>query len=184
MVDQFVPREVFLTKGIGRHREKLASFEEALRNAKIAQFNLVHVSSIFPPNAKVVSIGKGLKKLKSGQILHCVLSRNCSNENHRLVSASIGLAIPKDRRGQHGYISEHHSFGETDEQSGDYAEDLAALMLATTLGIQFDGDTTWNQKEEIWKMSGKIVRTANITQSAICLEGYWTTVLAAAVFVT
>jgi len=181
MSDSFVPKEVFLTKGIGRHREKLASFEEALRDAKIARFNLVTVSSIFPPHCKVVPVAKGLEKLKSGQILHVVISRNTSDENHRLISASVGLAIPKDRS-VHGYISEHHSFGETDEQSGDYAEDLAALMLATTQGVQFDGNTTWNQKEEIWKMSGKIVRSANITQSAVCVEGLWTTVVAAAVF--
>ena len=182
MYEAFVPKEIFLTKGIGRHKEKLASFEEALRDAKIASFNLVPVSSIFPPGCKIVPIEKGLKKLHPGQILHCVISRNTSNEYRRMIAASVGVAIPKDRN-HHGYLSEHHSFGETDKQAGDYAEDLAALMLSTTLGIEFDNDTTWDQKEEIWKMSGKIVRTTNITQSAICVEGMWTTVVAAAVFV-
>ena len=98
-----------------------------------------------------------------------------------MIAASVGVAIPKDPS-QHGYLSEHHSFGETEKQSGDYAEDLAALMLSTTIGIDFDNDTTWDQKEQIWKMSGKIVKTTNITQSAICSEGVWTTVIAAAVF--
>ena len=182
MADPFVPKEISLTKGIGRHREKLASFEEALRDARIARFNLVPVSSIFPPSCKIVPISKGQEKLKSGQIVHVVISRNASNENHRLISASVGLAIPADRT-KHGYISEHHSFGETDEQSGDYAEDLAAMMLATIQGVQFDVNATWSQKEETWKMSGKIVKSMNITQSAICTEGVWTTVVAAAVFV-
>lgn len=176
-----VPKEVFLTKGLGRHKEKLASFEEALRDAKIAKYNLVHVSSIFSPHCKVIPRLKGIAKLRDGQILHCVLSRNMVNENHRLVASSVGLAIPKDRA-QHGYISEHHTFGETDEKTGDYAEDLAALMLSTIQGVEFGGETTWDQKEEIWKLSGKIVRTANITQSAIGSEGVWTTVVAAAVF--
>lgn len=177
-----IPKAVFLTKGIGRHKEKLASFEEALRDAQIARFNLVHVSSIFPPNCRIISRQKGLKMLKSGQIVFCVMSRNSVNENHRLISASVGLAIPTDKS-QHGYISEHHAYGETDEQSGNYAEDLAALMLSTILGIEFDGDASWDEKERIWKMSGKIVRTANITQSAIGVNGLWTTVVAAAVFV-
>jgi arginine decarboxylase len=176
-----VPKEVFLTKGLGRHKEKLASFEEALRDAKIAKYNLVHVSSIFPPQCKVIPRHKGIEKLKPGQILHCVLSRNTVNENHRLLSASVGLALPRDR-GHYGYISEHHSFGETDAQSGEYAEDLAALMLSTIQGIEFGGETTWDQKEEIWKLSGKIVKTTNITQSAIGTEESWTTVLSAAVF--
>ena len=183
MYEPFVPKEIFLTKGIGRHKEKLASFEEALRDAKIASYNLVPVSSIFPPNCKIVPVEKGIKKLHPGQILHCVISRNTSNEYRRMIAASVGVAIPKDRN-HHGYLSEHHSFGETDKQAGDYAEDLAALMLSTTLGVDFDNDTTWDQKEEIWKMSGKIVRTSNITQSAVCANGVWTTVLAAAVFVS
>lgn len=181
MYEAFVPKEIFLTKGIGRHKEKLASFEEALRDARIAAYNIVPVSSIFPPHCKIISKEKGVKLLKPGQILHCVISRNTCNEAHRLISASVGVAIPKDPN-QHGYLSEHHSFGETDKQSGDYAEDLAALMLSTTIGIDFDNDTTWDQKEEIWKMSGKIVKTTNITQSAICADDVWTTVVAAAVF--
>ena len=183
MYEPFVAKEIFLTKGIGRHKEKLASFEEALRDAKIAPFNIVPVSSIFPPGCKLIPAAKGVKQLKPGQILHCVISRNTSNEYRRMIAASVGVAIPKDGKNNYGYLSEHHSFGETDKQAGDYAEDLAALMLSTTLGIDFDNDTTWDKKEEIWKMSGKIVRTTNITQSAICVDGMWTTVLAAAVFV-
>lgn len=176
-----VPKEVFLTKGLGRHTEKLSSFEEALRDAKIAKYNLVHVSSIFPPHCKVIPRHKGIEKLKPGQILHCVLSRNTVCENHRLIASSVGLALPKDR-GHYGYISEHHSFGDTDEQTGEYAEDLAALMLSTIQGIEFGSETTWDQKAEIWKLSGKIVKTTNITQSAIGSEGVWTTTVAAAVF--
>lgn len=181
MYEPFVTQEIFLTKGIGRHKEKLASFEEALRDAKIAPFNIVPVSSIFPPHCKIITREKGVQKLKPGQILHCVISRNTTNEAHRLIAASVGVAIPADKN-HHGYLSEHHSFGETDKQAGDYAEDLAALMLSTTLGVDFDNDTTWDQKEQIWKMSGKIVKTTNITQSAICADGVWTTVIAAAVF--
>ena len=39
----YVPKKIFLTKGVGKHREKLSSFEMALRSAGIAQFNLVRV---------------------------------------------------------------------------------------------------------------------------------------------
>ncbi len=178
----FVCKEIFLTKGVGRHPEKLASFEEALRDAKIARFNLVHVSSIFPPKCRLIKPSSGLKKLTSGQIVHAVVARNSVKENHRLISASIGLAIPKDRK-NHGYIAEHHSWGEPDSHAGDYAEDLAAMMLSTTLGIQFDPEDSWDQKEEQWEMSGKIVRTLNTTQSAIGRENEWTSVVAAAIFV-
>jgi len=183
MSDIFVPKECFLTKGVGRHKEKLASFEEALRDAQIARFNLVHVSSIFPPNCRLLTPSLGVARLKSGQILYSVLSRNETDENRRLVSASIGLAIPKDR-GQYGYISEVHGFGQTDENSGDYAEDLAAQMLSTILGIEYDSETTWDERKKIWKLSGKIVRTTSVNQSAQGVGGEWTTVVAAAVFVS
>jgi arginine decarboxylase len=178
----FVPREMFLTKGVGRHRERLASFEEALRNAQIARFNLVHVSSIFPPGCKVVSPAKGLKKLQSGQVVAVVIARSETNEKNRLIASSIGVAIPANRE-QYGYLSEHHSFGETEEQAGEYAEDLAASMLATILGLEFDPDASWDQREEQWKISGKIVKTTNITQSAIGAAGIWTTTIAAAVLI-
>src|SRR5688572_29518216 len=84
----------------------------------------------------------------------------------------------------HGYLSEHHSFGETDERAGEYAEDLAASRLATTLGIEFDPELDWDEREHLFKMSEKIVRTSNITQSAVGnKDGLWTTVFAAAVFI-
>ncbi len=177
----YVPKEIFLTKGVGRHREKLASFEMALRNAKIAAFNIVEVSSIFPPRCKMISADSGLKKLEDGQILHVVISRNATNEPNRLIAASVGVAIPSDRNA-YGYLSEHHSFGEKESRAGDYAEDLAATMLATVLGVDFDPESGWDARKEFWKISGKIVRTRNVTQSAIGdKNGLWTTVLAAAV---
>jgi arginine decarboxylase len=178
-----VPKKVFLTKGVGRDKEKLTSFEKALRNAGIAQFNLVSISSIFPPGCKLISKSEGLKLLKPGQIVYTVISRNSTNEPHRLITASVGVAIPKDPN-QYGYLSEHEGFGETEEKAGDYAEDLAATMLATILGLQFDPESSYDEKKEIWKMSGRIVKTTNITQSAIGdKNGLWTTVVAAAVFI-
>jgi len=179
----YVPSKLFLTKGVGRHREKLASLEQALRRAGIASFNLVKVSSIYPPGCKVISRADGLKILKPGQIVHTVMSEASTDEPHRLVSASIGIAIPKDPN-QYGYLSEHHSCGQTEQMAGDYAEDLAAQMLATILGVEFDPDSNYDEKKELWRICGKIIRTSSITQSAIGHKGaLWTTCIAAAVLV-
>jgi arginine decarboxylase len=179
---QFVPKEMFFTKGVGSHKDELQSFERALRDAGIEKCNLVMVSSIFPPKCKIISRTKGLNKLLPGAITFCVMSRNCSNEPKRLISASVGCAIPDDKT-LYGYISEHHHYGWNEKQTGDYAEDLAASMLASTLGIEFDIDESWDKKEEIFKISGKIVRTLNTTQSTIIKNKNHTTVLAAAVFI-
>ncbi len=177
----FIPKKITLVKGAGRHKEKLASFEMALRKAGIAHLNLVRVSSIFPPHCKIVS-NKYAEDLKPGQVTYVVLSDNATDESHRLVAASIGLAVPKDSE-KYGYLSEHHSFGQSDEEAGDYAEDLAAQMLATILGLEFDSDSSWDERRELWRISDFIVRTSNVTQSAIGKAGIWTTVVAGAVFI-
>jgi arginine decarboxylase len=181
--ESFVPSKVFFTKGLGKHKEKLSSFELALRDAGIERYNLVSVSSILPPGCKIISRQKGLAELSPGQITYTVISKNSSNEPGRLVAAAIGCAIPIDSR-LYGYLSEHSSFGQREKVAGDYAEDLAAEMLASTLGIPFDVDSNYDEKREIFKIDGRIVRTQHISKAATCDQrGKWTTVIAAAVFV-
>ncbi len=178
-----VPKRIFLTKGVGKHKERLTSFELALRDAGIASQNLVRVSSIFPPHCKLIPRKEGLKYLNHGEVVFAVVAENSTREPHRLVAASIGLAIPADRS-TYGYLSEHHSFGETDDIAGDYAEELAAEMLATTLDVEFDPDRSWDEKKEIYRISNKIVRTLNNTQSAVGdKRGLWTTVISSAIMI-
>ena len=177
----YVAKQIFTTKGVGQHKEKLASYEMALRKAGLAHVNLVRVSSIYPPRCKNTTKSQGLKQLEPGQIVHVVMSENATNEPHRLIAASVGVATPRDTEG-FGYLSEHHSFGQTSEKAGDYAEDLAAEMLATVLGVEFDADSSWDEKREIWRFSGQIYRSSNTTQTAVGnKKGLWTTVIAAAV---
>jgi arginine decarboxylase len=180
--EQLVPQQMFFTTGIGIHKEKLSSFEEALRNARIAQHNLVRVSSIFPPNCEIVTRKEGVALLQPGQVVFCVLSEAATNEPSRRVGASIGLATPKDRS-KCGYISEHHAFGQGENVMGDYAEDLAASMLATVLGVPFDPEEAWDERREQWLLSGHIVNSENHTIVAEAPEDEsWVTVVAAAVF--
>jgi len=180
----FLPKQIFLTRGVGRHREQLSSFELALRTAGIAACNIVRVSSIFPGGCKLISRTEGLRKLSPGEVIFAVMSENATREPHRLIASSIGLALPADKR-VYGYLSEHHSFGQTDEEAGEYAEELAAEMLATTLDVEFDSDKSWDEKKEIYRISNKIIRTMNITQSAVGdKRGKWTTVITAAIMLT
>lgn len=181
-MENMVPRYVFFTKGVGMHNEKLRSFELALRDAGIAQFNLVTVSSILPPGCKMVSRTKGLQMLSPGQIVYVVMARNDTNEPNRLISTSVGLAVPAGNK-HHGYLSEHHTYGEREEVAGEYAEDLAAAMLASTMGMKYD-TIPWDRRRAVFKMKKRVVRSSNITQTAIGnKEGQWTTVVTAAVFI-
>jgi len=179
-----VPKMMFLTKGVGVDKNRLSSFELALRDAGIERFNLVHVSSILPPLCKIVPQSEGLRHLEAGEIVYCVMARNETDEPNRLISASIGLARPKDPK-QYGYLSEHHTFGQTEEIAGDYAEDLAATMLASAFGIPFDPDEAWDKRKEVYRASGTIFKSTHICQSMEGNKnGLWTTVVASAVFVS
>jgi arginine decarboxylase len=178
-----IPNKIFFTKGVGVHKDRLASFEAALRSAKIHKYNLVYVSSIFPPGCKNVTPSEGLKHLSPGQIVHCVMAKSETNEPNRLISAAIGVALPQDKE-RYGYLSEHHAFGEKATKSGDYAEDLAATMLATTMGLEFDPDQNWDERKQVYRASGHIFQTRHVVQSAEAnKDGLWTTVLAAAVLI-
>lgn len=183
MIPSRVPARIFFTSGVGVHGEELAAFEVALRDAGIAKFNLVHVSSIFPPGCRRISRSKGLQYLNPGEIVYCVMARISTNEPNRQLSAAIGVALPANEK-QYGYLSEHHAYGQTGEVAGEYAEDLAASMLASTLGIKFDPSEAWDSRRQAFRLSGKIVRTSHIAQSARAdAKGRWTCAVAAAIFI-
>ena len=57
-------------------------------------------------------------------------------------------------------------------------------MLATVIGLPDDTTLAWDQREEQWRLSGKIYKTQNFTQSAQGhKDGLWTTLLSAAVLI-
>ncbi|KJE49585.1 MULTISPECIES: pyruvoyl-dependent arginine decarboxylase [Acidiplasma] len=176
-----LPKKLFFTRGIGRGETQLQSFENALRDAGIAPFNIVSVSSILPPYAEIVDKSEGLKLLSYGQILFTVLARNSSNELNRMISAAIGVAVPSDR-GKWGYLSEHHTFGQTENEAGHFAEKLAAEMLASTMGL--DDHLKWDDKKNEYVLDDKILTTKNIAATTVVLKpDEWATVIAAAVLV-
>ena len=177
-----VPTSFFLTHGVGMHRDQLTAFELALRDADIEQQNLVTVSSILPPQCVELTREAGVATLRPGEITFCVMARTETNEPGRRIHSSIGLARPSDTK-MYGYISEQHGYGMTAEQSGDYAEDLAASMLASTLGIEFDPNAAWDERKKVYQTSNLIFGSTSITAAAIGDDaGRWTCAIAAAVF--
>ena len=177
-----LPTSMFLTKGIGVHRHQLASFELALRDADIEQQNLVSISSILPPHCKLISREEGIATLRPGEITFSVLARAETDEPGRRIHASIGLARPADPD-MYGYIAEHHGYGMTSDQSGEYTEDLAATMLASTLGIEFDPSAAWNERKKLYESTQLIIESLSVTAAAQGdNSGLWTCAVAAAVF--
>ena len=181
-MDNLIPKKMFFTKGVGHHANKLQSFELALRACGIERCNLVTVSSIFPPDCKIISKAKGIKELASGQVTFVVMAKEQTNEPHRLVHAAVGLAQPIDKK-QYGYISEHHGFGETTQKASDFAEDLAATMLASTLGIELDPNKAWNERKQLYITDkNRQFKSRSIAQATRGhKDGLWTTAISCAV---
>jgi len=177
-----LPTKVFLVRGQGRHKEKLVSFEKALREAGIAPFNLVRVSSIYPPHARTVTKAAGLKLLVPGQILFVVLSESATDKPGALISASIGMAVPDDPS-HYGYLAEHSDAGTSGRETGLHTEYLAAEMLATKLGQKLKEPGPGKPDRTFRISNGLSLRTRSITQTATGEAGLWTTALAAAVLI-
>ncbi len=177
----FVPTKAFFTRGVGFHKNELQSYELALREAKIEKQNLVNVSSIFPPGCAIIDPEEGVKLLKPGQITFCVMARISTNEYNRMIGASVGIAFPSDRT-QYGYISEFHAYGKEITEVGDFAEDLASTMLATILGVEFDPDKDYDERREIYLMSGKVVEALSFPCIAHGQKGGYVTAVSCVVF--
>lgn len=161
MTEHLIPKKLFFTSGVGRHEDRLASFGMALRDAGIECLNLVTVSSIVPPGCLIIPKKEGISELNPGEIVFVVLSRNSSGDAGRLISTSIGCALPDDVS-RFGYLAEHHIFDKNGEETLKYACGIAAKMCAN-----LPGDTD--------------IRIAGIAKDAVADHG-WTTVICAAVF--
>ncbi|NMC51251.1 pyruvoyl-dependent arginine decarboxylase [Candidatus Kuenenbacteria bacterium] len=179
-----IPSEVFFTRGWGNGRSKDISRRLALRAAGIGDYNIVNVDdAILPPKCKVISRFAGLSKLRRGEFIFCVLSCSSDSEPNRLVSSAVGWAWTPDTE-QDGFVSRCALNGQTGIKTGDEAEDLAATMLASNLGIEFDPEKAWREREETYQAAGQDIRTSRLFQSRRCGpdKNIWTTVVTAAVF--
>ncbi len=177
----FVPKKCFLTGGVGFHKTELQSFEMALRAGGIEKLNLVYVSSILPPHCEIIDKEEGLSLLTPGQITFCVMARATTDEYNRLVGASVGMAIPNNKN-NYGYISEHHGYGMDKKELGDFAEDLATTMLATTLGIDFDPDKGYDERKDIYFMDGQIIKSDSYPVVCNGLKNGFTTAVSSVIF--
>src|SRR5689334_4987687 len=129
-MQDFVPKRFFLTRGVGVHRDRLVSFELALRDARIPHLNLVTVSSILPPGCEQLGIEDGLAHLPPGQIAFCILARADTDRQGLPIAAAVSLARHSDPS-HYGYIAEHHGCGQSQEEAARYAEHMARIMLVT-----------------------------------------------------
>src|SRR5437879_1087620 len=145
---------MFFTKGVGKHREKLTSFELALRSAGIAACNLVRVSSIFPPGCRILSRAQGAKRLEPGQVTFVVMSEAATREPHRLIAATVGVAIAT-------IAFASLTFAQRFDDVGVRAQGMAGAFVA----VADDASATW------WNPAGLATARNAVDFSAEISEG-------------
>jgi arginine decarboxylase len=177
-----VPKAVFLTKGVGVHSERLNSFEEALRDARISSINLVTVSSIVPPYCQLLDIEEGLKLLSPGQLTFSVISKCDCNEEGRLMSAAVAILLP-DNPDDYGYISEFHSHGMEAEEVEDWVCDQAAELYASAKGLKINWKRAWSPIDEKYTLAERSFSPKYVVSMASGKKDKWVTTVAAAVFI-
>lgn len=105
---QLIPDEFFIAFGSATSPvSDLNAFDLALHRAGVAEQNLVAVSSVIPPHARLVPY----RELPMGMVTHCVLSQMRGRGGDR-ISSGIAYAFRKDGHG--GYVAEGHLFGGKD----------------------------------------------------------------------
>jgi arginine decarboxylase len=181
-LNPWVPKKVFLTKGVGIHAERLNSFEEALRDARISPMNLVKVSSIVPPHCELVGREEGLKLLSPGQITFCVMSRCESDEEGRLLAAAVALLLPENGD-DYGYISEYHGYGKKLDEVEDWVCDQAAELYASAKGFKINWRRAWSQEDFKYTLEERKYSPKYVASVAGGVKGKWVTTVAAAVFI-
>lgn len=116
----YVPKHYAFVKGAAEGTSQLNAFDNALLEAGIANFNLIKVSSILPPACKQ----SFFFDLPKGMLLPIVYSSYGSNKKNEIVSATVGVGIPKDFEISNGLIME---FASTSNKSE--SEKIVSLMI-------------------------------------------------------
>ena len=181
-LNPWVPKKVFLTKGVGIHVEQLNSFEEALRDARLSRMNLVMVSSIVPPHCELVGLEEGLTLLSTGQITFCVMSRCASDEDGRLLASAVALLLPENGD-DYGYISEYHGFGKKQDEVEDWVCDQAAELYASAKGFKINWKRAWSEVDSKYTLEQRKYSPEVVVSVAEGIKGKWVTTVAAAVFI-
>ncbi|MCU0287884.1 MAG: arginine decarboxylase, pyruvoyl-dependent, partial [Acidobacteria bacterium] len=152
-----LPRFIFFVKGKGTHPVELISFNLALRDAGIENYNLVPVSSICPPGCRIISPIEGIKLLSPGEIVFCVLARQQTNIPGQTFGAAIGAAIPPGN--QHcGYIGEYCTNDKEEGEMGEIVQRTAAQMLAGKLNLPINNEIHWEEQKQFYLTTGKIAK--------------------------
>ena len=132
-----IPKKLFFTAGTGKSKDRLISFELALKDAQINHCNIVQISSIIPKDCEIIDVDDGLTEIMPGEIVYGVMARIDTDKDDQQIAASIGMVRPSDLS-HHGYLSTFQGHDYDDSFALTEAQFLAAHMFDKTFGYDDD----------------------------------------------
>jgi arginine decarboxylase len=157
----FQTTQVVLTAGTAQGTEPLNAFDYALREAGIADFNLIKVTSIVPPGIPVRKLRDGSAPvLGQGTLVPTIYTSHESDTVDRGIAAAVGVGIPESARNEAGLV--YVWSGE-----GDASDAKAQIAAMVADGMKVRGVARYETK---------------LAVSAARVSEPWTSVLAAAIF--
>jgi arginine decarboxylase len=88
--------KVRVTAGTGEGPTSLAAFDDALLNAGVANYNLIHLSSVIPPGTSVERTGFRTPPEEYGHRLYVVMARREEHETGSEAWAGLGWTQERD----------------------------------------------------------------------------------------
>ena len=125
---------IYLTTGTGEGPTTLAAFDSALFNAGIANFNLIRLSSVIPPDATIVRPKGHTVPIEGewGDRLYVVMAEYRTAEIGIEACAGVGWVVEKDSG--KGLFVEHEGTNK-EKVARDIQSSLEALMA--TRGVDY-----------------------------------------------
>jgi arginine decarboxylase len=127
-----------VSRGVGTGPTRLAAFDQALRSAGVADFNLVRISSVIPPGSTVLeTAGRDQVEGGHGDLLYCVYADAYSSIPGEAAWAGLTWAQHEDGSGA-GLFAEHSGWSEGDVQR-ELHHTLDAMMADRPPGYRHQG---------------------------------------------
>lgn len=170
----WVPTMVFFTHGVGTHETQRVAMQRAMEEAGVAECNMVKVSSVIPPNCRIISREHGRRLLRSGGIVHAVIAQGETNEPHQRVTAALCFAQPDSDR-YPGFITEveeEETKGKSAKTATDEAGEALLTIVAEKIRAKVDAKKLWAKRgrDRKVRVGRETVRVGAITATAIAPE--------------
>ena len=131
MRDHYIATEYAMSKGVGIADKRLPSFDKALLDAGVGNYNLVRLASILPARCHEVRIDNIRNRIREGSLLPVAYATISSDRPGEKIASAIAVGFPFDDS-RVGVIMEYSNTG----IDGKEAERIVKQMVAEAFAVR------------------------------------------------